>query len=152
MRRDSDTPHGPGARYGRDPPIGGYRGFPLVELLVVMLIISPLAAIAVPAFFTQREKALDAEAKASVAAAQRAIETRAVDAAGSYSGTDAASLIQIEATLATADLSVPASADRSYTLRVRSRSGRDFELSRNPGGDLSRICGPAGGGCDGGSW
>jgi prepilin-type N-terminal cleavage/methylation domain-containing protein len=152
MRHDFDTSYHRDARCGRDPPPGGDAGFTLVELLVVMLIISTLAAIAVPAFFTQREKALDAEAKASVAVAQRAIETQAVDAAGSYSGADAGSLIQIEATLASADLSVPASTDRSYTLRVRSRTGRDIELTRNPGGNLSRICGPAGGGCDGGSW
>ena len=61
------------------------KGFTLIELLVVILIIGILAAIAIPAFLNQRNKAYDSAAKSNVRTAATAEETYATDNNGSYS-------------------------------------------------------------------
>src|SRR3954454_12480648 len=74
-------------------------GFTLIELLVVMLILGILAAIALPAFFNQREKAGDAKAKETVHTAQVAMETFATEHGGSYEGVELSDLHTIEPSL-----------------------------------------------------
>ena len=68
--------------------MGREEGFTLIELLVVMLILGILAAIAIPTFFNQRQKAQDSSAKAAARTAQTAMETYATDNQGSYVGAD----------------------------------------------------------------
>src|SRR5688500_5663454 len=122
----------------------GEGGFTLVELLVVMLILGLLAAIAIPSFFNQRDKARDADAKTSVRTAQTAMETYATDHNGTYTPTPTqAQLTAIENTLS----NVPAgdmtivSTDDSYTLTVDSSNAPNtFSISRADTGSLTYPC------------
>ncbi len=130
-------------------------GFTLVELLVVMLILGILAAIAIPSFFNQRDKARDADAKSATKTAQTAIETYATDNGGSYVGATAAKLQAIEPTLNNAALSEPSGlADKTYTVEVTSDTGNKFSLSRTATGTFSSTCTTQGNaGCPtGGNW
>ncbi len=124
-------------------------GFTLVELLVVMLILGILAAIAIPAFFSQRDKGYDSDAKANVRTVQTAYETYAVDNDGSYNTSAIADLSAIEGAIAdfAADMTITGAAD-SYTIVGDSDSGNAFTLTRNADGTLDYTCTATGdGGC-----
>lgn len=129
-------------------------GFTLIELLVVMLILGILAAIAIPAFFNQRDKGTDAQAKAAARTAQTAIETYATDNGGDYTGATAEALEKIEPTLEDADLADPTGlSPDSYLVSVKSDTGTDFTIERD-GGTVKFDCSDPGvGGCPtGGDW
>jgi type IV pilus assembly protein PilA len=130
-------------------------GFTLVELLVVMLILGLLAAIAIPSFFNQRDKAKDADTKAQVRTAQTAVETYATDNDGSYADATPALLQGIETSLTDADNLAVVSDANSYTVSADSLdTGNSFEISRDTDGVLDSDCDAQGdGGCPpGGNW
>ena len=110
-------------------------GFTLVELLVVMLILGLLAAIAIPAFFNQKGKANDADAKTFARTAETSMETYATDNNGNYAGANAAALVNIEPSLQGANaLTVTYPAGAAYKVSVTAPAGTTgnvFSITRN---------------------
>ena len=132
------------------------KGFTLIELLVVILIIGILAAIAIPSFLGQRDKANDAKAKSEARTAQTAMETFYTDGQ-TYVGADLTALQTIEPALGK-DAATPVTVSATPTVNtysVTSTSSKTtvaFTVARAADGTISRTCTPNKGGCKDGSW
>ncbi len=129
-------------------------GFTLIELLVVMLILGILAAIALPAFFNQKDKAGDAKAKEYAHSAQVAMETWFTDHS-TYTGATEGGLEAIEPSLKNAsfDAVTPTATGDGYTITIEgSKATQTFSVT-NDKGTLTYPCTVGGtGGCpDGGA-
>jgi type IV pilus assembly protein PilA len=135
----------------------GEAGFTLIELLVVMLILGILAAIALPAFFNQKEKAGDAKAKETDHSLQVAMETCATDNNGIYSEEKCkqANLHKIESTIPEAAGGITVKPEGSgYTLTVENELNKNTFTIKNTKGTMTYPCTTAEtGGCPaGGQW
>jgi type IV pilus assembly protein PilA len=115
------------------------RGFTMVELLVVILLVGILMMIALPSFIGQRPKGHDAEAQATIRTAQIALRTYEIDH-DTFSATRA-DLEEIEPSLhgATTGFTVSGTAS-TFTITEHSASGTDFTLERAAGGTMKRTC------------
>ncbi len=139
--------------------LGAERGFSLIELLVVILIVGILAGIAIPLFLAQGSKASDAQAKELAHTAQMAIAGYATDNNGSFEGATLEKLEEVEPSLKRggskeASLSKVEASSTTYKLTVTAATGDTFVLSRKENGEVVRTCKQAAGsqGCPASIW
>jgi type IV pilus assembly protein PilA len=103
---------------------GDEGGFTLIELLVVILIIGILAAIAIPAFLSQKSKAYDSSAKTVAQTAQTAAETLQAEN-GNYAKISTTELNKIEPTL---NITNSGEAELTKASVVTEASGEGYEV------------------------
>jgi type IV pilus assembly protein PilA len=110
----------------------GERGFTLVELLVVIIILGVLLAIAIPSYLSFRTRANTSAAKANVRAAVPGMEAYSVDHATGYVG------VTLPKLKASYDLGI-----KNITIRAATQGGYCIE-NTVPGTVTYHKSGPAG--------
>ncbi len=124
-------------------------GFTLIELLVVILIIGILAAIAIPSFLSQKNKAYSSQAEEQARSMATALETYATSNNGAYTGATMAELHKFEPTIPEAETGglkptiVVGASTYTATVEVTKVAGTPkFSINRLAGGETTYTCTP----------
>jgi type IV pilus assembly protein PilA len=132
----------------------GQRGFSLIELLIVILIIGVLAAIALPAFLGQRSKGQDSSAKSAARNLVSAVESFYATNK-TYVGAASDDDVQKSGVYGTNDgeADILSSSATGFRIVGQSATGNRFTITK-AGSSVTRTCTTTNnGGCpSGGTW
>jgi prepilin-type N-terminal cleavage/methylation domain-containing protein len=139
---------------GSDPR--GEDGFSLIEVLVVVLILSVLAAIAIPSYLSQQKKAQDVDAKTSARELVSHMEACFVEQSD-YQLCDTpgelSTILNFSYGNHAGQAETVGAGEDSFTVIAHSRSGADFHIVKTGGQRPERTCSPRDGGCkNDGTW
>jgi type IV pilus assembly protein PilA len=134
-------------------PIRDQRGFTLIELMIVILLIGILSAIAIPMFIGKSDSADAAEAKSAARNLMTHVDSCFVR---DEDFRDCSTKAELEANEADwgagpGQVSVTDTTRTTYELVAVSRDGETFTIARSTGGQYDRDCSD-GPGCKDGKW
>lgn len=128
-------------------------GFTLIELLVVILIIGILAAIALPSFLGQQEKAQDTDAKSNARSLVTHVEA-CYATETTYLNCTADKLTDSGLPLGTdkGQVTIDVTDANHYTVTAHSKSDGYFTVSHAASEAMVRSCSGGTSGCRSGTW